>query len=146
MKLLVIGNGFDLAHGFQTRYTDFLKYCKVYRNSNPVSNVEDMNQEFGNFIANNIWLKYFLSITDLEDDKTWIDFEKEISKIVDAAESRTSDIFINKVSTEETQINIRHVADELDKFFLTFEKQNLENGIDGRFLKITLNIKGIESI
>lgn len=117
MKLLVIGNGFDLAHGFQTRYTDFLKYCKVYRNSNPVSNVEDMNQEFGNFIANNIWLKYFLSITDLEDDKTWIDFEKEISKIVDAAESRTSDIFINKVSTEETQINIRHVADELDKFF-----------------------------
>ena len=146
MKLLVIGNGFDLAHGFQTRYTDFLKYCKVYRNSNPVSNVEDMNQEFGNFIADNIWLKYFLSITDLEDDKTWIDFEKEISKIVDAAESRTSDIFINKVSTEETQINIRHVADELDKFFLTFEKQNLENGIDGRFLKITLNIKGIESI
>ena len=146
MKLLVIGNGFDLAHGFQTRYTDFLKYCKVYRNSNPVSNVEDMNQEFGNFIANNIWLKYFLSITDLEDDKTWIDFEKEISKIVDAAESRTSDIFINKVSTEETQINIRHVADELDKFFLTFEKQDLENGIDGRFLKITLNIKGIDCL
>lgn len=44
MNLLVIGNGFDLAHGFQTRYTDFLKYCKEYRNCNPISNVEDMNQ------------------------------------------------------------------------------------------------------
>ena len=116
MNLLVIGNGFDLAHGFQTRYTDFLKYCKEYRNCNPISNVEDMNQEFENFIADNIWLKYFLSITNLDDDRTWIDFEQEIAKIVNSAESNPHDIFINKVSAEETQISIRHASDELENF------------------------------
>ena len=25
IKVFIIGNGFDLAHGFQTRYTDFIK-------------------------------------------------------------------------------------------------------------------------
>ena len=27
MKILLIGNGFDLAHGLPTAYKDFLKYC-----------------------------------------------------------------------------------------------------------------------
>lgn len=27
MNILLIGNGFDLAHGLPTRYTDFLKFC-----------------------------------------------------------------------------------------------------------------------
>lgn len=29
MNILVIGNGFDLAHGLPTKYTDFLFFCKV---------------------------------------------------------------------------------------------------------------------
>ena len=28
MKILVIGNGFDLAHGLPTSYKDFLEFCK----------------------------------------------------------------------------------------------------------------------
>ena len=36
MKILVIGNGFDLAHELQTKYTDFLEFCKrvlpIYEN------------------------------------------------------------------------------------------------------------------
>lgn len=28
MNILVIGNGFDLAHGLPTKYTDFLEFCK----------------------------------------------------------------------------------------------------------------------
>ena len=27
MNILVIGNGFDLAHGLPTKYTDFLFFC-----------------------------------------------------------------------------------------------------------------------
>ena len=27
MNILVIGNGFDLAHELPTKYTDFLKFC-----------------------------------------------------------------------------------------------------------------------
>ena len=29
MNILIIGNGFDLAHGLPTKYTDFLVFCKM---------------------------------------------------------------------------------------------------------------------
>ena len=29
MNILVIGNGFDLAHRLPTKYTDFLQFCKI---------------------------------------------------------------------------------------------------------------------
>ena len=29
MNILVIGNGFDLAHGLPTKYNDFLEFCKM---------------------------------------------------------------------------------------------------------------------
>lgn len=31
MNILVIGNGFDLAHGLPTKYTDFLEFIKVIK-------------------------------------------------------------------------------------------------------------------
>ncbi len=31
MNILVIGNGFDLAHGLPTKYIDFLNFCKSVR-------------------------------------------------------------------------------------------------------------------
>ena len=31
MNILVIGNGFDLAHGLDTRYIDFLTVINLYR-------------------------------------------------------------------------------------------------------------------
>lgn len=41
MNILIIGNGFDLAHGLPTKYGDFLDFCKklkmIYTNSSEVS-------------------------------------------------------------------------------------------------------------
>ena len=31
MKILVIGNGFDLAHGLPTKYTDFMEFINVIK-------------------------------------------------------------------------------------------------------------------
>lgn len=31
MDILIIGNGFDLAHGLKTSYKDFLDFCKEQR-------------------------------------------------------------------------------------------------------------------
>lgn len=31
MNILLIGNGFDLAHGFPTSYLDFLEFCKMIK-------------------------------------------------------------------------------------------------------------------
>ena len=83
MNILIIGNGFDIAHGLPTKYTDFLKYCRDYQGSGKISNDLSINQEFEKIIAENVWLNYFLKITgNLDDDRTWIDFENEIRKAV----------------------------------------------------------------
>ncbi len=84
MNVLILGNGFDIAHGLPTRYTDFLKYCRDYDSSqNPVSENDELNAEFSEMIKNNVWLNYFLKTTlDFDSESTWIDFEKEILKVV----------------------------------------------------------------
>ena len=83
MNILIIGNGFDIAHGLPTKYTDFLKYCRDYQGSGKISNDVNINEEFADIIADNVWLKHFLAITpNLDDDKTWIDFENEIRKAI----------------------------------------------------------------
>lgn len=84
MNILIIGNGFDIAHGLPTSYVDFLKYCRDYDSSqNPVSENEELKAEFSEMIKNNIWLNYFLEITpNLNVEGTWIDFEKEILKVI----------------------------------------------------------------
>ena len=33
LHVLIIGNGFDLAHGLETKYTDFLDSCNNYNSS-----------------------------------------------------------------------------------------------------------------
>lgn len=63
MDILILGNGFDLAHGLKTRYTDFLDYWK-----------RDKNVE-------NVWLKHFVNRQKQLGDK-WIDLEKEIYNVI----------------------------------------------------------------
>lgn len=83
MNIIVLGNGFDLAHGLPTRYTDFLKFCRDYNTKSPISDDKTVEAEFTEDIKDNVWLKYFLDITpDLNDDKTWIDFETEILNVI----------------------------------------------------------------
>lgn len=87
LNFLIIGNGFDLAHGLPTGYADFLRYCHDYDNAHPISSIADLNNEFDFFLGNNVWLKYFLDVaTDLETARTWIDFEKEIAEVVHGIE------------------------------------------------------------
>lgn len=84
MNIIVLGNGFDLAHGLPTRYTDFLKYCHDYNDENmSICDDQDIANEFNKCIKDNIWLSYFLKITpNLDEEKTWIDFEIEILKVI----------------------------------------------------------------
>lgn len=63
MDILILGNGFDLAHGLKTRYTDFLDYCIKTKN------------------IENIWLQHFVNKQQQLGDK-WIDLEKEIYNVI----------------------------------------------------------------
>lgn len=99
MKYLVLGNGFDLAHGLKTGYKDFLLYAikrdKALYNNYTINNnlevkyIETNNNEddlyFRNKIKDNIWMSYFVVL--YRDKKirgeNWIDFEMEISYIIE---------------------------------------------------------------
>lgn len=123
MEILIIGNGFDLAHGLPTKYDDFLDYCEkfkkeypsrindhskelkhlymmyAYRNnanrndSNrndsicsensglPLKILGDCSDQLYKHINLNKWLEYFLKRRTVM-GKNWIDFETEISKVI----------------------------------------------------------------
>lgn len=119
-RILLIGNGFDLAHGLPTSYSYFLDFCdkvsrmftylmhiddKAYeksalntwdvddsikdkllewykkRNDNP----DKLAIEIYDNIKENIWIHYFLNIRYTL-GKNWIDFESEISNVIQAFE------------------------------------------------------------
>lgn len=92
MNIFVIGNGFDLAHGLPTKYTDFLNFLRKI-NSVEVNTplwffqpFEQMNA-YKNLVPhlqklsdNNPWYYYFCEKTLL--NSNWCDFENEIEYVV----------------------------------------------------------------
>lgn len=105
MEILVIGNGFDIAHGLPTKYEEFLDYVATFLNIYQNHNIRDngglnntakpqyasidklifensiLADEFNEMIKDNKWIRYFSLRRDAIGD-TWIDFEKEISAII----------------------------------------------------------------
>lgn len=122
MNILIIGNGFDLAHGLPTTYKDFLKFTDKFeeyrlRNEdgdellqeddgssdyffhlfgNKVNeNVRDLIQELSVLIKNNVWIKYFKNLCESRKEQGkdgWIDFESEISQIIQTLDSASHTI------------------------------------------------------
>lgn len=113
MNILVIGNGFDLAHDLPTSYRAFLDFTKAYEKYKDVcmagesvkeewEKADEANREFIVYFANlcdrkkelfvelneltinNLWLKHFY---DVRIKQGWIDFESEISRIIQILES-----------------------------------------------------------
>lgn len=97
MRILVIGNGFDLDHNLPTSYKDFLNFCEYVivksKNENTELTIkENQNnyylnmkaqkhlKEFEHLVISNYILQYFIRINR---DNNWIDFENEIKIIID---------------------------------------------------------------
>ena len=105
MNILVIGNGFDLAHDLPTRYQDFLGFVERFLNiintpqilqQGGLNNAEKSVYEYINhlifseqklckeleqLVKDNIWIEYFLQ-NPMYQKENWIDFESEISKVI----------------------------------------------------------------
>lgn len=123
MNILIIGNGFDLAHGLPTSYDNFLDFCDIIKyifdkkinlyqgNMNKINNIMSkrkieekvkivVNQvminvtskrccyktikDFYACINENSWFKYFMKKKHCRSmsGENWIDFESEISKVI----------------------------------------------------------------
>lgn len=128
MNILIIGNGFDLAHGLPTTYKDFLDFTNIYQGgscSEPTKTREirfyfenlkkektQIYRELGNLINGNTWLKYFNSVYEERNrnGKTgWINFESEISELIQILENnRRILIEHNKLEDDEISLNDYH--------------------------------------
>lgn len=88
MNILVIGNGFDIAHGLPTSYQQFLSFVSeedeicVRLQKNGLSPKESAvaADEMKNLSSNNYWMDHFKEISNCGEN--WIDFESEISKVI----------------------------------------------------------------
>ena len=85
MNILVIGNGFDVAHGLQTKYDQFLDFVKniksteYFRSCSP-----ELQSEYTSLINGNVWFEHFIKTKEERKNtkQNWIDFEAEISGVI----------------------------------------------------------------
>lgn len=105
-NILVIGNGFDKAHNLPTNYGEFLSFVKEFQEYKKGYLLQDnifysyfkklqeeknsIYNEIDTLVSDNLWFKYFIRIYEerSKDGETgWIDFENEISTIIQALDS-----------------------------------------------------------
>lgn len=154
MNILVIGNGFDLAHGLPTTYKDFLTFAQVYTIYRQLCMEEQINiesvkledkdrvlflaalhkrepqifDELGRLLDGNVWVKYFWSLYEnqkMMGKDGWIDFEKEISKVI-----QTIDRVNRKIKSEEKVDDISPDDKQLLNFFEMDIRKILKVGIE----------------
>ena len=78
-NLLVIGNGFDIAHGLKTSFKDFAKNAQEQMNTGRY-----FSEEYHSLIEKSGLTQYFTERLELE---CWVDVEKEIKKILECVDS-----------------------------------------------------------
>lgn len=112
INILVLGNGFDIAHGLPTSYIDFLHFLsnwEVQKIGDPKKDYEmeyvkvakSQKKDAYSKCINNMWYKYFKKqMGAISYNKSWINFEEEIG-------NRVKNIDISKSS---------HWKSELGKF------------------------------
>lgn len=155
MNILVVGNGFDLAHGLPTRYIDFLEFYKKtnkiytldetiriedfvqdyiwewtidenvkrklvcafddrifeekynWKMHNVVTTSNKLLDELYMNVKNNVWVEYFLRCYSYVGEN-WIDFESEISKIIQILDEirlmGNNDISVIEIQNEKKEI------------------------------------------
>lgn len=160
-KILLIGNGFDLAHGLPTSYKDFLDFCKMVRElyTYPIIDNEynqkkliDWNtdktikskllecyenrkncfedkittqckelDELYDYIKENVWINYFLE-REKSIGENWIDFESEISNVVQAIETLKG-----YIERDEDVLKIKDTKQKTIIYFLKIAKKSLQD-------------------
>lgn len=79
-NILVIGNGFDVAHGLETKYEQFLNYIKDREYEHDANEICIPKDNFKEIVERNGFIRYFISYTNSVPG--WVDLEKIIKDII----------------------------------------------------------------
>ena len=129
MRVLILGNGFDLDHGLPTSYKNFLEFCNAIIDSaseqdfdnykittkqvdylKAINKSPEIKNTFMSLIRNNRLIKYFNNKTYSDN---WIDFESEIKTIVCCF--RGLEETLKKLGNISIDISINHSARQILK-------------------------------
>lgn len=156
MNILVIGNGFDLAHGLQTTYKDFLRFTDeftiyktakdnrqelgwgddedirfyqyfidLFNKSQSDDRAKKIVNELDMLIKDNVWLKHFKNV---QVKSGWIDFESEISRVVQVLEEICK--LINDAQKQgKSEIKLEQYHKKALRYVGVDEGNNLEDAI-----------------
>lgn len=99
MRILVVGNGFDIEHGLRTKYPQFVDFVRwlnavdtepekyplddddIATYKRLIKDKPAIVTELKAHVSDNLWIKHFESIRE-SNKETWIDFESEIASVV----------------------------------------------------------------
>ena len=131
MNILVIGNGFDLAHGLPTSYKEFLKFVlesedmcsRFQKNGLGAKESASAAAEIKEMIKDNFWINHFEKVSECGEN--WIDFETEISKVIQEIDAVRK--LINEVKRNSME-EVRYYR-EIENKYLN-EKFNLDDALD----------------
>ena len=128
MDILIVGNGFDLAHGLKTSYRDFLSYCheKLYK--------PRMTYPPSDPYYQNLWVKHFINVQRNMGD-TWIDVEKEIFRVIKLVKNLS-------ILKNTTHPKIKPQVFTIDFNNNVFAFDNISNHLEESFGTNTPNGKG----
>lgn len=133
MNILVIGNGFDIAHNLPTKYSDFLDFIREF--NSPCNNAEDcgtkcrfttdilrireslpqISTEIETLTLDNLWINYFLQMQETliaSGKEGWIDFEAEISRIIRTFDEVRSQLN-EQIRVGKTGVELNHTQQEV---------------------------------
>lgn len=159
MNILVLGNGFDLAHNLPTKYEHFLEWVVAEKDffeklkrqgssiTKDISKVDltipenrqkkydigrrvPHQKEVWTNIEKNVWLEYFLQC-DMYQKENWIDFESEIKRVIRSIENDM------KAQKADTHYNIKNFTETF--FQKKFIKDKSENITYGRLINTLYN-------
>lgn len=136
MKILIIGNGFDLAHYLPTQYSDFLDFVKAFKEGSVddyevfIRDIKNNNRplylKIAGLIKSNVLLDYFLSIYQERckaGKNGWIDFEGEVSNIIQRLDEVKKDVE-SKYSISLRPIKIDRGSAKILEPFITYISDN----------------------
>lgn len=149
MKILVLGNGFDLDHNLPTGYKNFLYFCLYITRKttgqdyyNKLTSVQKKyierlegnkteKNKFMSLLEDNHLLRYFEFRLEQQGDN-WIDLEREIKSIVREMEAIEEEFILSKKNW--------YTADGEHRIHEIIGKLGLSDIVHGKISEISLNL------
>lgn len=155
MNILVIGNGFDLAHGLDTKYKDFLEIINLYENMRYIDRDTQFDVYMKNISGKKIQVKLKQYVTDQiagggikDETKIFLDVKKKnfwllyFNMLLDD-ELKNKDGWIDF----ETEIKnvVKKISSTIDEFGMNILDNNIASIGDSTIIN-AINTKGIRRV